>query len=92
MLGVVGGVIDLVEEVASGEEARPPPTATAAGSDLAQPRLPPMILSIVKPVPRGEALLLVVVVVVVVTALTSTDVVTGGENWCGGITGGKTTP
>ena len=90
MLGVVGGVIDL----ASGEEARPPPTATAgiAGSDLAQPpRLPPMILSIVKPVPRGDALLLVVVVVVV-TALTSTDVVTGGENWCGGITGGKTTP
>ena len=92
MLGVVGGVIDLVEEVASGEEARPPPTATAAaGSDLAQPRLPPMILSIVKPVPRGEVLLLGVVVVVV-TALTSTDVVTGGENWCGGITGGKTTP
>ena len=89
-MGVVGGVIDL----ASGEEARPPPTATAAaaaGSDLAQPpRLPPMILSIVKPVPRGDALLLGVVVVV--TALTSTDVVTGGENWCGGITGGKTTP
>ena len=87
-MGVVGGVIDLVEEVASGEEARPPPTAATAGSDLAQARLPPMILSIVNPVPRGEALL----VLVVVTALISTEVVTGGENWCGGITGGKTTP